>query len=451
LQRWQNGKLLAAGAEARRTEIDKALVYVRKNKGSGFAWTLLGLIQDRAREEETAKRDARDLHQALVAGFAEFADVPGMRYVARYEQARSLFKAGQLDEARQKFRTLYEDTLKDGLLPSIDADFRPALLGDKDAWGELIRQTSTRLIADQRRAAVLVLARQCWQLGDEPLANHLLDEALDQLDGKARLRITLAGMSFLVETGQFARADQLLDGLLAAAPGDVRPRLPGRAPLAGRAPLPGPALAGLWRLGADLAERRDRKARQLECLEHALDAEYRDLPEVIDIAAVRKDYEKLLAHYEGLAEAMVTLKVPPPADFRARVVKVADRWRALDTDGSKASQAAARILRLLGDRDLAWDYATTPIALQPGESTPWVSLAQTLGRQGELDLADRAFAAAFAAQPTDAQILWDRAQNLRQAGKQPEAKKLLQQLADGTWQPRFQALQAQARWHLNGN
>jgi hypothetical protein len=439
LQRWQNGKLLAAGAELRRVEIDKALDYARKHKGSAYAWRLLGLIQERAKEEEAAKRDARDLHQALVEAFAVFAELPSFRYAARYEQARSLFKAGQIAEARQKFRTLYEDTLKDGWLPAIDADFRQALLGDKDAWGVVIRQTADKLIADKRRAAVLVLARQCWQLGDEPLANHLLDAALDKLDDKTRLRITLASIGFLMETGQFARADQLLDGLLTAAQGDFHPALAGRT------------RAGLWRLGANLAERRDRKARQLECLEHALDAEYRNLPDVIDLSAVRKDYEKLLSHYESLAEAMVTLKVPPPADFRSRVVKVADRWRALDSDGSKASQAAARILRLLGDRELAWDYATTPIALQPGESTPWVSLAQTLGRQGELDLADRAFAAAFAAQPTDAQILWDRAQNLRQAGKQPEARKLLQQLAEGTWQPRFQALQAQARWHLSGN
>jgi thioredoxin-like negative regulator of GroEL len=436
LQRWQNGKFLAAGAELRRAEIDKALTYIRQNKNSPFAWTLLGLMQQRAKEEE--KKASRwgwtDLYEALVDGYAVFADTPGLRYASRYEQARCLMnKGGQSDkrseEARKKFRALYEETLHDGLLPPIDADFRYVLL-PKDEWGQLIRQTADKLIADKHRLAVLVLARQCWQLGDEPLANHLLDAALDKADDKIRFGMTLAGIDFLMETGQYSRADQLLDGLLAD------PKHSGKAML--------------WRLGALLAERRDRKARQLECLEHALDAEYGNLPEVIDISAVRKDYERLLAHYESLAEAMVTLQVPAPADFHMRVVKAADRWRALDTDGSKASQVAARILRLLGDRELAWDYATTPIALQPGESTPWVSLAQTLGRQGELDLADRAFAAAFAAQPTDAQILWDRAQNLRQAGKRPEADKLLRQLAEGNWQPRFQALQAQARWHLNG-
>jgi hypothetical protein len=71
-----------------------------------------------------------------------------------------------------------------------------------------------------------------------------------------------------------------------------------------------------------------------------------------------------------------------------------------------------------------------------------------LGRRGELDLADRAYTAAFVAEPTNAQILWDRATNLRQAGKLTEAKKVYRQLAEGKWQPRFTWLQTQARWQM---
>jgi cytochrome c-type biogenesis protein CcmH/NrfG len=104
----------------------------------------------------------------------------------------------------------------------------------------------------------------------------------------------------------------------------------------------------------------------------------------------------------------------------------------------------------LGGEDLVWDYLTTPIALQPNESGPWSNLAQTLRRQGNLDLADRAYTAAFAAEPTNAEILWDQAMNLKQAGKVLETQKLLRQLADGAWQPRFQWLQTQARSQLGG-
>src|SRR5262249_26481155 len=159
-----------------------------------------------------------------------------------------------------------------------------------------------------------------------------------------------------------------------------------------------------------------------------------------NLKAVREDYEKLLAHYQALADALVSLKLPPPADFRARVVRAADRWRALDPDGTSACQAAGRILQTLGDRDLAWDYLTTPVGMRPNEAGPWLGLAQTLGRQGELDLADRAYAAAFEAEPTDAQLLWDRARNLEQAGKAAAARELYQKLAEGSWQPRFRAL-----------
>ncbi len=160
------------------------------------------------------------------------------------------------------------------------------------------------------------------------------------------------------------------------------------------------------------------------------------------------EYRILLNHYEKLAEAMVTLKLKPPEDFLARVVRTADRWRSLSKNGINACEMTARLLRQLDAQELAWDYLTTPVGQKPGESAPWVSLAQTLRNQGDLKTADQAFASAIAAEPTNAQILWDRAQNLRQSGNAVESKKLLRQLAESTWQPRFSALAAQARWQL---
>ena len=147
---------------------------------------------------------------------------------------------------------------------------------------------------------------------------------------------------------------------------------------------------------------------------------------------------------------MVTLKLAPPPDFLSRVVRAADRWRAVDSKPGDACSKAARILRRLDQRELAWDYMTTPVALQPNESGPWIELASTLATRGELDLADRAYRAASDSEPTDPQILWDRAQNLRQLGKQQEATALVRRIAEGAWQPRFSGLQAQARHLLKG-
>ncbi len=176
-----------------------------------------------------------------------------------------------------------------------------------------------------------------------------------------------------------------------------------------------------------------------------LDIEYRDPPAVINLQAVRRDYGQLLDQYQRLAEALAVLGTAPPPDFTARVVRAADRWRALDDGAPQTCETAARILQIRGDRDLAWDYLTTPVGLRPNEAEPWASLAATLNRQGDLDLADRAYAAACDAEPTNAQYLWDRAGNLRQAGRLEEAQKLYHRIAEGPWQPRFQGIQREAR------
>jgi hypothetical protein len=424
-QRWQNDKVVKGAPAKRQAERQRALQYVKDNKGSLFGWILLCLMEDRAGKD-------RELFAALADAWPFFEDMGGLRYAARYERARCLWQAGKKEPARKGFRTLYDETLKKDRLPLIDMGFREALAGadkETDQWNELFHKAARRLIDRKHRPAVLALAWQCWQLEDRPLANYLLRTALENIpEKKDRLPLTLAGVRFFQETGQLASADTLLQKLLA------EPKLARRA--------------ALWRLASDLAEQRDLQARSLECLEKALEAEYQRPPVVLNLQKVRQEYQKLLEQYQSLAQAMVTLKMKPPPDFLAKVVRAADRWRALDQDSSQACQLAGRILQTLGRRDLGWDYLTTPVALQPNEAAPWLELAQTLSRKGDLELADRAYTAAFEAEPTNAQLLWDRAQNLRQSGKTVAAQKLFRQLAEGKWSPRFQWLQTQARWQV---
>jgi hypothetical protein len=431
LQRWQNGKAVGGTEAQRRAERERALEFVRRYKGTAAAWALLGLMQDRAREDEARKKDVRDTHRALAEAWLLFEGVPGLGYAARYEHARSLWKAGQREQARERFRAVYESALKDKVLPRIDEDFRQALTEGKGGaeWGGLLRRTARTLIEQKQRPAVLALASQCWQLDDKVTADDLVAVALDGLGEKERRPMKLAALEFFWKTGQLARADGLLNELLRD------PELARRA--------------GLWHLGARLAERRTVPARELECLERALDAEFRDPPEVVNLRAVRAGYEKLLSRYQALAESLATLRQPPPAGFRAKVVRAADRWRALDRDSVEPCRLAARVLRTLGgDRELVWDYLTTPVTLRPREAEPWASLAQQMQQAGEAGLADRAFQAAFEAEPTNAQFLWDRAQHLGQTGQTARARALYRQLAEGTWQPRFAWVQAQARREL---
>jgi thioredoxin-like negative regulator of GroEL len=149
--------------------------------------------------------------------------------------------------------------------------------------------------------------------------------------------------------------------------------------------------------------------------------------------------------------AIATLQAEPPREFIGRAVRVADHWRQVDPDPTAAYQAAARILSELGAAEMAWEYLTTPLAAKRNYAAPWVSMAERLREQAYLDLADRANASAFEAEPTNAQIIWDRAQALLQAGRAEGANEVFGQLADGEWQPRFGSLKSRARQYLDRN
>ncbi|MBV9124538.1 MAG: hypothetical protein JO112_14365 [Planctomycetes bacterium] len=423
---WQSGRIQSAGAAERRAEQDRALEYVRRNASSLLGWALLCAVQDHT-------QDDHQFQTAIAETWKLFENAPGLEYLARYERARCLLKAGQEVEARQVFRDLYDRTFQAGYLPPIDGDFRTALQAsgqdNPEEWDPLLRRTAAVLVKDGQRPAVIDLAWQAWQLGDQPLADHLLADALDHLtEGPERLKTMVSAIAFLMRTQQYARADNLLQPLLNDKYFSQR--------------------AGLWRLGEQIAGQRGQKARARACLEKALEIEYRDLPEVINLQAVRSDYGALLDHYQEVVDAVSTLQLKPPADLGARVIRAADQWRSLDRDGTAACQAAAKILQRLYARDLAWEFLTTPVGLQPNESGPWLALAQSEHQEGDFDLADRAYTAAYEAEPTNAQILWDEAQNLQQAGQAEAAQQVYRRLAEGHWQPRFNTLQAQARWQL---
>jgi tetratricopeptide (TPR) repeat protein len=105
------------------------------------------------------------------------------------------------------------------------------------------------------------------------------------------------------------------------------------------------------------------------------------------------------------------------------------------------------VLKALGARELAWEYQTTATGRYPDESGTWSNLARTLSREGDLDLAERAYAVAAAADPDNAQLLWDRAQNLRQAGHAAQAEGLFRTLAGRDWRS-SPGIRTRARWQL---
>ena len=239
-QRWQNGKAVGGTEAQRQAERDRALDHVRRNQGTALGFALLGLLEDRARDDETAHKGASPAYRDLADAWLLFVDAPGLEYAARYENARCLCKGGDRAEARQRWRALYEKTLDGDELPAIDGDFRLALLGEgdeADEWSDLLRKTAERLVEHKRRPAALALAAQCWQLGDGPAADRTLDAALDGVEEeKERITLQEAAVAFY----------------------ESRPASGGRRPAAGAADRARPSGAGgvvaarrpAWRSGA---------------------------------------------------------------------------------------------------------------------------------------------------------------------------------------------------------
>src|SRR5262249_46081673 len=149
--------------------------------------------------------------------------------------------------------------------------FRQALLRDgKDEWTPLLKQTAQDLLKDKQRLAVIALTWQSWQLGDAPLAENLLAAALQGVtDESERLVVALAAVEYLLATSQDVRADSLITPLLQDPAYSKR--------------------SGLWRLAAQVAQRRGETARSITCLETALDLEFQNLPEQINLQQVRQD------------------------------------------------------------------------------------------------------------------------------------------------------------------
>jgi hypothetical protein len=66
-----------------------------------------------------------------------------------------------------------------------------------------------------------------------------------------------------------------------------------------------------------------------------------------------------------------------------------------------------------------------------------------------VDRADEAYVKAFNAESTNAEILWSRAEFLRQHDRMEEAQELLEKIVHETWQPRFDSIKAQAQQRLS--
>lgn len=421
--RWMSGRANQGTQDARRVEHRRLLDYVKTCNDPMNGWMALTLVMNYGHDAT--------LYGEMAAAAKGFSGVPQFEHMARYEHARFIANAGKWEEARKLYKELYADALNAGALPQVDHQFRQTLGAVNnlpDEWADFMRQNRETVVKQHGRAAGVSMAFQTYQLGDAALAEELFASATAEVPADERFSLNMTMVDYLWNTGQHARADKVLEPLLADKQYAEYPEL--------------------WRLASAIAAGRGQLARALSFQERALDLDFGNMPELVNLEAIRQDYAMLLGRYQQLADAIATLEKEPSRELMAKVIKAADRWRSLDPEPEQACQYAANVLQRMGQAELAWDYLTTPLADKPNESSPWTGLGQALRQQGEFALAEKAFATAYDIEPTNAQILWDRAMVLQQSNRFAEAREVFKQIADGQWQPRFQWVQRQAKQYV---
>ncbi|MCH7726879.1 MAG: hypothetical protein IH991_10410 [Planctomycetes bacterium] len=399
-------------------EVARLLHFAETCDSPVFAWMALQPLLD-ASNSVAASRNLLPVIEVLAKRFPQ-------NYAIRYELASRLSKIGKPKRATDVFLDLYEEALEQKRLPPISNRFVAALRSvDAERWTDLIEKACSSMIDSSETTPAVLLAWQCYQLGERDLSRQLLTKVLRHTPKKQKLATSVLATQFLWATKQYVRAEQIVKLLLDE---DQFAKMP-----------------QLWNLGMQLARQQGKTALALARQQRLTELRFEMIDGTVDVNVVRQQYGDLLDGYKKLADAVSSLDAEPSVGFLARIVRAADSWRSLDVDPTIASQKAAEVLRTIGAEELAWDYLTTPLARKPNEASPWLDLAVNLLQQGEINLASRAYKAAFDAEATNAQILWDHSKMLRDNGRVEHGEHLLRQLDKGSWQPRFQRIQNAAR------
>jgi hypothetical protein len=131
------------------------------------------------------------------------------------------------------------------------------------------------------------------------------------------------------------------------------------------------------------------------------------------------------------------------AEVRAAALKLTQT-----AEGAALIRQLGSQLEALDLRDLAHDLRTSPLALKPNETQPWIDYASDCGVANRVEEAITGYERAFAAEGTNAQTLLSHAQFLENQQRPAEARRLYQKIADGTWGPNYNWVVDQAKQKL---
>jgi autotransporter-associated beta strand protein len=198
-----------------------------------------------------------------------------------------------------------------------------------------------------------------------------------------------------------------------------------------------PEDASVWTAASAVYAAQGRPQDELRCLRQALKK---------GVANENALLGRLLVAQTDLASSRrkLGLETDPAelAEVRAAALKIIHVG-----DLAANTRQVAPLLETIGLRDLAHDLRTTPLALKPNESQPWADFAADC-QSPRPDDALTAYERAFAAEGTNAQILFNHAQLLENQQRPDEARKLYQKIAEGTWGPNYNWVVQQVKQKL---
>ncbi len=422
---WSSGRATEDRTESQvNHELSRAIELIRECSSKQTAWALLNVVHKSIDETISKKK----LHQRLAKEAASFEKVPGLFASARYAQVLWLISAGKMDKARSLYSSYRRDAIAAGITPAVSDQLRTAFkdaFDDSESWSRMILESSELLVEQQRSLELLQLALNCATIAEHDTARQLLDRAIKGVNVRKRPDLLIVGLQCLITIDDWSRAEDFARHLMNFKKAHEN--------------------ASLWRTASQIAAALGDDDESLRRLEQAMRVEFSALPATVNVEAFRGEYNKLFDRFTDYSTLMLEAGKPLPDDFMKRVTQAADAWRSIDPDSTQACQRTAKLLQLIGLYDGAWEYWTTPLVNTADSSDAWENLATALTESKQIHRASQAWGEAFAAEPTDPELLWKHATLLRNNNKPDQAKKLLTQIINGKWQPRFAHFKSKAK------
>lgn len=422
---WSSGRATQDRTESQvNNELDRAIELIRSYPSRQVAWALLNVVHQSI--DETFSK--QHLHLRLASEAASFESTPGLFVASRYARVLWLISAGKTDEARTLYRDYRRDTIAAGVTPPVSPEVRSAfktVTGSSDEWSKLILESAQPLVEQQRSRELLQLALSCAIIAEHDTARQLLDKGIEGSNLNKRPDLLISGLRCLITIDDWQRAEDFARRLLNYRDAHQN--------------------ASLWRTASQIAAALGDDDESLRRLEQAMRLEFSSLPDMVDVGSLRAEYNRLFDRFTSYSEKTLTDGKLLPGDFAERLTQAADAWRSIDPDPTQSCQRAAKLLQLIGLNDDAWEYWTTPLVNTANSSTAWASLATALTETSQIHRASQAWTEAFAAEPTNPELLWNHAELLRNHNQPKRAKELLTQIANGKWQPRFTSYKSKAK------